>query len=136
RPRELLVILAALLAAACGHDSSGPAPSTSDEARAVVETYADILHAAYDDALDGATDLDAALRAMTSSPSVATLEAAREAWIASRPAYLQTEVARFYGGPIDHPESGPEMLVNAWPLDEAYIDYVRGGDGEPIHGGI
>jgi putative iron-regulated protein len=37
---------------------------------------------------------------------------------------LQTEVYRFYGGPIDD-EDGPEGLLNAWPLDENYIDYVE-----------
>jgi putative iron-regulated protein len=39
--------------------------------------------------------------------------------------YGQTEVFRFYGGPIDD-ENGPEGLLNAWPLDESYIDYVVG----------
>ena len=32
---------------------------------------------------------------------------------------------RFYGGPIDD-ENGPEGLINAWPLDESYVDYVEG----------
>jgi uncharacterized iron-regulated protein len=32
---------------------------------------------------------------------------------------------RFANGPIDD-ENGPESLMNAWPLDENYIDYVEG----------
>ncbi len=32
----------------------------------------------------------------------------------------------FYDGPIDNEEDGPEGLINAWPLDESYIDYVEG----------
>lgn len=32
---------------------------------------------------------------------------------------------RFYDGPIDDPDDGPEGQINAWPLDEAYIDYVE-----------
>ncbi len=54
------------------------------------------------------------------------MEAARGAWRESRVPYLQTEAFRFYGGPIDHEESGVEGLMNAWPMDEAYIDYVEG----------
>ena len=44
----------------------------------------------------------------------------------ARDDYGPTEVYRFYDGPIDNAEDGPEGLVNAWPLDEAYIDYVEG----------
>jgi putative iron-regulated protein len=40
--------------------------------------------------------------------------------------YGVTEVFRFYGGPIDRAVDGVEGLVNTWPLDEAYIDYVEG----------
>jgi putative iron-regulated protein len=35
---------------------------------------------------------------------------------------LQSEVFRFYDGPIDQIEG----LINAWPLDEMQIDYVQG----------
>jgi putative iron-regulated protein len=52
------------------------------------------------------------------------LGAARRAWLAAREPYLQTEVYRFYAGPIDNPVDGPEGLLNAWPLDENYIDYT------------
>src|SRR5439155_5439287 len=43
-----------------------------------------------------------------------------EAWLAARVPYSQTEVCRFYDGPIDQLEGA----VNAWPIDENYIDYV------------
>lgn len=39
--------------------------------------------------------------------------------------YGQTEAFRFYAGPIDD-EAGLEGFINAWPLDEVYIDYVKG----------
>ncbi len=58
-------------------------------------------------------------------PSEETLAAARVAWLASREPYLQTEVYRFYDGPIDNAETGPEGLINSWPLDENFIDYVE-----------
>ena len=41
------------------------------------------------------------------------------------PLYGATEAFRFYDGPIDNPDDGPEGQINAWPLDEAYIDYVE-----------
>jgi len=34
-------------------------------------------------------------------------------------------VYRFYNGPIDDPDDGPEGQINAWPMDEAYVDYVK-----------
>ncbi|HSC88119.1 MAG TPA: imelysin family protein [Polyangiaceae bacterium] len=90
----------------------------------VAENYADIVLASYRDALSAAQDLDAAVDAFVAEPSEEALAAARLAWKASRPPYLQTEVFRFYDGPIDDPEDGPEGLLNAWPLDENYIDYT------------
>ncbi|RMG96179.1 MAG: iron-regulated protein, partial [Deltaproteobacteria bacterium] len=55
-----------------------------------------------------------------------SLAFARAQWLAAREPYLPTEAFRFYDGPIDDPERGVEGMVNAWPLDEAYIDYVEG----------
>lgn len=92
--------------------------------RAVVERYADLLLATYGDALAGAQALRTAIDAFVAAPSADGLAAARQAWLDARPAYLQTEMARFYDGPIDNAETGPEGFLNAWPLDEAYIDYV------------
>ena len=44
----------------------------------------------------------------------------------ARDDYIVTEPFRFYGGPIDDPKDGPEGQINAWPMDEAYVDYVAG----------
>ncbi len=49
----------------------------------------------------------------------------------ARADYGPTEAFRFYGGPIDNEADGPEGLINAWPMDEAYVDYV---DGNPDAG--
>ncbi|MBX2799648.1 MAG: iron-regulated protein [Myxococcales bacterium] len=96
-----------------------------------VATYARIAEASYADSIASAEALNTALTALVSTPSEDTLTAARAAWLDSREPYLQTEVFRFYDGPIDHPTDGPEGLLNAWPLDENYIDYV---DGDPDAG--
>jgi putative iron-regulated protein len=109
---------------ACGGDDGGGAvPASAGNA---IENYSSIVHASYEDSLAAAAELDAALQVLLAAPSQATLDAARNAWLAAREPYLQTEVYRFYDGPIDNPDDGPEGLINAWPLDEAYIDYVDG----------
>jgi putative iron-regulated protein len=121
--------LLALCAVACGDDDEG-APTLPPSAGDAVENYADIVYASYSDSLTAARALDTAIDAFVSAPSAAGLTAAREAWLASREPYLQTEVYRFYEGPIDNADDGPEGLLNAWPLDENYIDYVVDGPDE------
>lgn len=91
----------------------------------VVKQYATIVHANYEDALNTAIKLQLAIKTFTAAPSEANLQAARQAWLAAREPYGQTETFRFYGGPIDDAK-GPEGQINAWPLDEAYIDTVKG----------
>jgi len=90
-----------------------------------LENYAKIVHATYEDSLTEARELEEVIAAFTSKPNEKNLKAAKEKWIKSRQPYLQSEVFRFYGGPIDD-EDGPEALINAWPMDESYIDYVEG----------
>jgi len=90
-----------------------------------METYADIVFASYEDSLTAANELHDAIEAFLEEPTEETLVAAQDAWLASNEPYGQTEAYRFYGGPIDD-KDGPEGLLNAWPLDEAYIDYVEG----------
>ncbi len=124
-----------LLAASCAPSSNLP---SNEEVAPVLETYANILHATYADAAEGAQALDGAARALTATPTEANLADARRAWIASRPAYLQSEVGRYYGGPIDDPDHGLEGQLNGWPLDEAYLDYVQGPppDFADLEGGL
>ena len=69
-----------------------------------------------------AKKLEDAVEALLADPNDATLAAAREAWVAARPAYLVTETFRFYDGPIEELEG----QINAWPMNEAFIDYVEG----------
>jgi putative iron-regulated protein len=115
--------LAALLSAACGGDDTSDTAPLPASATNAVSTYSQIVYASYQDSLTAAEELDDALSAFIATPSAATHQAAQAAWLASREPYLQTEVYRFYQGPIDA-EDGPEGLINAWPLDENHIDYV------------
>ncbi|MFT5486179.1 MAG: putative iron-regulated protein [Paracoccaceae bacterium] len=88
---------------------------------AVLKTYADIAHAGYEDSLMTAETLHTAINAFVASPSAATMAAARGAWLAARVPYQQTEVYRFGNAIVDDWEG----RVNAWPLDEGLIDYVK-----------
>ena len=91
----------------------------------VLDNYANIALAKYEDSLTTARALDAAIDALIASPSEATLLAARAAWIAARVPYQQTEVYRFGNAIVDDWEG----KVNAWPLDEGLIDYVDASYG-------
>lgn len=99
------------------------------DVRAQVVHYANLVHASYRASAMAADQMRAAIQAMLEKPSVESLATARASWVAARPAYLVTEVFRFYDGPIDitaEGEPGPEPRINAWPLNEAYLDAVRG----------
>ncbi|MBT9467310.1 imelysin family protein [Hydrogenophaga sp.] len=91
----------------------------------VAAHYATLVHANYEDALTTARTLQEAIKAFTAAPSADTQAAARKAWLMAREFYGQTEAFRFYGGPIDN-DSGPEGRINAWPMDESYVDAVDG----------
>ena len=94
--------------------------------RSVVETYAAGAHESYSRSLASAKALDAAVDNFLADPSQHRLDAAKHAWLRARDDYGVTEIYRFYEGPIDNEVDGPEGLINAWPLDESYIDYVEG----------
>lgn len=94
-----------------------------------IENYANVVLANYEDALNDAKALKLAVDKLVSTPSQSTLDAAKKAWLNSRETYGQTEAFRFYDGPIDNSKTGPEGQLNAWPLDEAHIDYVKTGTG-------
>ncbi|WP_406736165.1 imelysin family protein [Thioclava sp. GXIMD4215] len=89
-------------------------------AEAVIKTYADIAQAGYEDSLLTAQALEAAVDTLVKAPTQAHLSAAKEAWIAARKPYQQTEAFRFGNALVDDWEG----RVNAWPLDEGLIDYV------------
>ncbi len=94
-----------------------------------VQAYADLVYESYTAAVESADKMRSKIDAFLRSPSKTSLKAARRAWVEARPAYLVTEVFRFYDGPIDQDldgSPGPEPRINAWPLNEAFIDAVKG----------
>ncbi|HKE92960.1 MAG TPA: imelysin family protein [Povalibacter sp.] len=95
-----------------------------DPRRPVVETYAAIVLATYEDTLTATRALDQAVDDLLAHPSEQTLQVARERWRAARVPYGYSEAFRFYAGPIDG-AGGPEPQINGWPLDENHIDAVQ-----------
>ena len=127
----------AISLAGCGDDkkeatapqAAAPAAATTtaavgkvDEAaaKAVVGHYAELASAVFSDAASTGKQLQAAIDALLAKPSEETLKAAKEAWLAARVPYMQTEVFRFGNAVVDDWEG----QLNAWPLDEGLIDYV------------
>jgi putative iron-regulated protein len=109
----------------------------------VITSNANIAYAAYADSLISAQTMRNVLTTFIITPSEANFSSAKQAWLAAREPYGQTEVYRFREGPIDallpdgtigEEGDGPEGRINAWPLGEAIIDYVAvviDGDSGP-----
>lgn len=116
---KLYTLLSVLSLVAAG--SLTAQETTAPSEAEVVEHYAKIVHANYSDCLKTAQELQQKISSLIENPTVETLSEAKEAWLLARKPYGQSEVFRFYGGPIDD-EEGPEGLLNAWPLDETYIE--------------
>lgn len=95
------------------------------------DTYLQLGERAYRRSADAARRMQAEIGRFLEAPSPAALAAARRSWSQAREIYGQTEAFRFNEGPIDAPPApdrpaGPELRINAWPVDEATIDYVSG----------
>ena len=131
RPGLALVGLASITPA-CGGDSRDDGALDPEAVLAVTENYAEMVKANYADAREDAEALRAAVDTFVNDPTDANLGAARSAWLAARESYGQSEAYRFYDGPIDDPIDGPEGQLNAWPMDEAYVDYVEGAPDSGI----
>ncbi len=110
--------------------SSGP---SDDLKRAALANYSAIVYASYSDALTTAQAMQVSINAFVAAPDATKLQACKDAWLAARIPYEQTETYRFYDGPIDD-ANGPEGIMNAWPLDENYIDYTT--SPSPTNNGI
>jgi putative iron-regulated protein len=71
------------------------------------------------------------------------LQAAKDAWLASRESYGTTEIFRLSNGPIDAESGwvaetygGVEGELNSWPLDENMIDYTIDANNKRTSGNI
>ena len=115
---------AAEAAPAAQAPAEAPAQAAGVAPEAVVAHYSDLALAVYEDALSTAKALNDATDALIANPSEETLAAAKEAWLQARVPYQQSEVFRFGNAVVDDWEG----QLNAWPLDEGLIDYVKTDD--------
>lgn len=135
RARDFLKLALAAATVSAGLSATPVRADDLSAKKAVIETYANIAAAAYEDSLIGAKKLRSAIAALVATPTNATLSAARSAWIEAREPYQQTEAYRFGNAIVDDWEG----KVNAWPLDEGLIDYVQTSiygsesDGNPYY---
>lgn len=120
-----MVIIRFVFALALSYTASVSLGSAAPTERDVINTYADIAVANYEDSLLMARELKSAVNKLLDEPNQENLDAARAAWIAARVPYMQTEVYRFGNAVVDDWEG----RVNAWPLDEGMIDYVAASYG-------
>ncbi len=96
--------------------------ASAEPARSVVRRHAEHCSSLYAECVTKGEAMRRAVRELLAAPGERTLREARAAWAAARVVYGETEALRFRGGPID----AIEPLLNAWPVDEAYIDHVVG----------
>jgi putative iron-regulated protein len=117
RALSILLALCSPLHGAC-ETRQVSAAALVEGSRAALRTYTEIASAAYGDSVSGSRTLAMCIDELLAAPSPASLAAARDAWRKARVPYAQTEVFRFYDGPID----AVERWVNTWPIDENYVE--------------
>jgi putative iron-regulated protein len=102
----------------------------------LANSYADLVNHYYAEVSLRTQEMSIAIKTFLDEPNEDNLNYVKSKWINARTIYGITEAFRFYGGPIDginiFGEEGPEGLINAWPLNEAYIDYVKGNPNAGI----
>jgi len=105
----------ALLITSCGNDDESTGQLAIRKSKAVL-AYADLVYNNYLDALTSAKTMQSAIRTMTDNPNATTYDAAKNAWLAAREPYGQSEAFRLYGGPVDELILGTKM--STWPLND------------------
>lgn len=104
--------------------------AANNDYKGLANSYADLVSHYYNAVALSTKEMNNAIIKFIQAPDNNSLINAKNKWIEARIVYGITEAFRFYGGPIDgvnkYGEEGPEGLINAWPLNEAYIDYVQG----------
>lgn len=91
-----------------------------DSPEHIVLQHADLAYASYQASLSASVELQEEITTFIDTPTEENLASAKSAWVAAKDIYSQTETFRFGHPPVDE----WEPQVNAWPLDEGFIDYV------------
>ena len=144
--KKVLVSLSIVTAVAISANAASNEKTSKTEvskSASILDAYANIALANYNDALKDAKSLKTAIDAFAKSPTQANLDNAKKAWLTSRESYGQTEIFRLSNGPIDAEDGwvadsygALEGQLNAWPLDENMIDYTIDANGAKTSGNI
>ncbi|WP_372880754.1 imelysin family protein [Psychromonas sp.] len=108
----------------------------------IKDNYIKMAHAAYADSLATALNLQKKVEALLADPTEQNLNSAKEAYKLARIPYQQSEILRWdtditINAELDR-DGGLNSVdewegqVNAWPLDEQAIDYVKGNKNAGI----
>ena len=133
--KVLFLLTLVFFIASCSNDDDNGGDDdiggeTKVEKSDFIETYAKIAAANYADAYNTAVDMQTEINAFLLDPSADGLVDAQQAWLYARDYYGQTEAFREADGPIDNSDwLDSEGLINSWPLEESYIDYVSDNAG-------
>jgi len=144
--RNLLLTSVVVAFSLQAHAVKAPYKNNESLNREVISNYSDLALLNYNDSLQGARALKSEIAKFVklakkgSKLASKQYDIVKKTWsLEARMPYGQSEIFRFYNGPIDfepiddgvttYLESinfeGVEGLMNAWPLDEIYIDYVK-----------
>jgi putative iron-regulated protein len=120
--------------ASCQDDDNGNSNEQTVTKSEVISNYVAMVYQSYQDSYSLTLDLKSKITTFIDAPSESGFNQVKSAWLAAREPYGQTEVYRECSGPVDTDESastpwglGNEGQMNAWPIDESYIDYVQVG---------
>lgn len=127
----LITLLSGLAVVSCSDDETNT-NTTSIDKSGVITNYTNLVYKNYQDAHADAQDLKTAIDAFVTTPTDLNFTTAKDTWLTARESYGTTEAFRFANGPIDIDDNAPEGLLNSWPLDENYIDYVDGAANSGI----
>ncbi|MEL7248012.1 MAG: imelysin family protein [Bacteroidota bacterium] len=128
----LMLFATAMVMVSCSSDDDNNTQRVAEAE--VFEQYANLVLDSYQAAFDDAVMMKNTIDAFVANPTEGNMTLAKNAWLTARESYGPTEAYRFASGPIDviGEEEGPEGLLNSWPLDEAFIDYVEGAPNAGI----
>ena len=109
--------------AACDSDAGSTAKGFDDK-QVIVDFSDEVVVPTYERLAAQAVALETAVRALTAGPDAAKLEAAKDAWIAARAPWEQSE--GFLFGPVD--SFGIDPALDTWPLNQTDLDGVLASD--------
>lgn len=113
-----LCMLSLSFTISCSNDDGGSNDEVTNAD--VIENYADVVYANYSEAYWDAAELEATVNDFVANPTQEAFNNVKLKWKEARETFGTTEPFRFNGSPIESEYS----KVNAWPLDENYIDYI------------